>query len=886
MAYSLEEFSRIEAEESLIRFSTSLEGLKEEVANELLLKYGFNEFQEVKKRSLLERFIGYLLEPMSVVLGCASVFSFIIRDWIEGAAIMGVVIINSVIGLFQEGKAERAVKELKKILAFQTKVIRNGELKIIPSRLLVPGDIIFFEAGDVISADCRVIEGNGILVDESHLTGESEPISKNSSPIMAGDIPLYEMRNILFAGSRVLNGSGKALVINTGINTEVGKVAISIQKPEEEKSLLQTKLSKEIKFLVSLAFLSGILVIIISLLRQLELHQAVLLAISIMVAVFPEGLPASITISILLAIEKMAKESVIVKKLSSIEAMGNIDYICTDKTGTITQHNMSVKEYYLGGHYYHMSEILKMLGEGKNTPLLYDISLISYKCSTAKVLESEGNVLKEIGDPTEISIIKASMIMGFREELFNGLKIIESLPFSSELMYSASLIEEKSGKRFVYLKGAPEKILSMCENYFDGEKLISFDKISLYKFQHDIQKYSEKGFRLIGFAKKLILGSSCQLNNLDGGFTFLGCAVIYDPPKDEVKNVISIAKEAGINVVMITGDSKNTALSIAEQVGIASDLSEVMEGKELEQLDEEEFGRKVKELKVYSRIMPMTKLRIVRKLKELGFVVAMTGDGVNDAPALKMADVGIAMGRAGTQVSQEAADIILTDDNFSTIIAGVREGRTVFQNLRKLLWYLIANNVGKVFAVLIPPIFGYPVALLPVQLLWSNVVMESFPGIGISMDSSDEKIMKGKFRKNSESFISMRERWQILVDGLIFGLAICLGYIISYNRGGDVNISRTVAFLITLLSPQLFIFVLRDGDVMSKFLRKNPLLKLSSLFMLFVIGCMIYFKPFNLIFGTVPVFELRHWGIILLFSVIPSAARLILDYFDVKGKAN
>ncbi|MGC8770506.1 MAG: cation-translocating P-type ATPase [Brevinematia bacterium] len=876
METEISSFSKMSSDEALSHFSSSSNGLSEEKAKDLLKKYGYNEIKEAKKKSLFQKFFECLLEPMSIILAIASGFTFFIGDWIEGIAIMGVVIINTVISLFQEYKAEKALDELKKILSPQSKVIREGSLCVIGSKFIVPGDILFLEAGDIIPSDCRLIDGKQILVDESHLTGESLPIEKTNEAIEKEEIAIYEMKNILFSGSKLLNGSGYALVLRTGMNTEMGKIALSIQEETKGKTTLQQKISVEIKFLVTVAFLSGFLVILISIFRSLGIYHSILLAISIMVAVFPEGLPASITVSLLLAVERMAKNSVIVKKLSSIESLGNVDYICTDKTGTITQHNMTVKEYYIGGHYYSASDVLKMVSEGKNIGIIHDLFLTANKSSTATVEEVDGNIIKEIGDPTETSMIKASYIMGFKKEYFEGFKVLDSLPFSSENMYSCSLIADTGNRKAIYLKGAPEKVLSLCDSYYENEKkLQKFDKLSLQKWSSDIIKYSEKGFRVIGFAKKEIDEDRINKEKLSSGFTFLGCMVIYDPPKDEVKNVVKDARESGINFVMITGDSKNTAFSIAQNVGIANELNQVIDGKELDDLSEEEFAKKVEDLRVYSRVVPMVKLKIVDKLKSLGHIVAMTGDGVNDAPALKKADVGIAMGRAGTQVAQEAADIILTDDNFATIITGIKEGRNVFQNIKKLIWYLISNNLGKVFAIIITPLLGYSVPLFPVQLLWSNVVMESLPGIGISMDKPDEKAMKKKPDWTSKTFIKGQERFFILVDGLIFGLSIILGYIITYNLTRDEKISNTVAFVITLLAPQIYIFTLRSGKFIERFLKPNFLLKASTLLMLLIIIAIVYLKPFNLVFKTVPILDFKYGLIAIAMSLLPAINGLI-----------
>ncbi len=856
-------------------YTSSPAGLTPERVEANLLNFGLNELAEEKRRSFLEKLLNSLLEPIIIILFIASIISIFVGDLLDALVILGVVAINTCISLVQESNSEKAVEELRKMLSPEAKVIRSGKLEVIAAKYLVPGDVIFFEAGDIIAADSRLLEATDLLVDEAHLTGESEPIEKHSAPLLDGNLKLYEMKNIAFTGSKIIKGTGKALVISTGKLTEVGKIAKNIAQAKEEKTPLQKKIDVEINILMKIAFVTAAMVIVEGFVRHSSLEITLLTAISLMVAVFPEGLPASITIALSLAVHKLAKNSVIIKKLSSVETLGNVDFICTDKTGTITQHNMTVKELFIGNQHYSSTDLLKLLAEGENE-VLQNIFMIGFLCSTAEVEEVDGNFTKEIGDPTEISIMKAGYLLGFRKQQFSQYAVLSNIPFSSERMYSASLITIGNSEQRLILKGAPERVLELCSTQYKDKQNVKLDSSAINHILKELSQKAEKGYRLIAFAQKQVTGGDIESNL--SGLVFLGCAVIYDPPKDEVKEVIRTAQEANVSVVMITGDSKKTGFSIAESVGIASSLTQAIEGKEWELLSDTQKAETIENIRVFARVSPLDKLEIVELLKSRGHIVAMTGDGVNDAPALKKADIGIAMGRAGTQVAAEAAKVILTDDNFSTIINAIKEGRTVYNNIRKLITYLITNNIGKIIAIVGMPLLGFPVPLTPLQILWSNVIQESFPSVGISVDPGSPDIMKQKPSRLSDPLVSRPERLKMFLDGTLFGLAIMFGYYFTYKLSNSVPQAITASFMVTLLSPQWYIFTLRDGKFMEKIFRPNLLLKSFFVLSLVLLVVMLYVPGFNLIFNTVPIYDLRIFGIIFGLSLVSPVFRLFVSH--------
>lgn len=888
----LESLYTAPAEAVLEQLSSRRCGLTNEEAQGVRLSSGYNEIPGQKKVSLTTKVLNTLYEPMVLILLAAALFALLIGDWVEALAILGVVVINTGVSLVQDSKARKSLDELQKMLAPTVRVLRNGTIEILSTRFLVPGDIILFEAGDVIPADARVLDSKNLQVDESHLTGESEPVKKNAKTQSGKRLQPRELKNLVFSGSKVLDGNGLAVVYAIGTRTALGQLAQPPEPTEESYTGLRIQLARETKLLVFMAFLSAALVLIIFLFKNLNtwdakiIENAILLAVTIMVAVFPEGLPASVTIALSLAVERLARKAVIVKRLSSVETLGSIDTICTDKTGTLTAHHMSVQEFYLDLKFQSKADLFKLSAE-RSALALRDLFLITSRNSTAVIEEKNGTVLTESGDPTEVALLKAALFSGFKPGEFDAqVTSLDTIPFSSERMFSASLVQEPSGRRLLLVQGAPGKTLALSQTCRTGTDAVDLDLGLRRQIKRDLDSRAAAGYRIIGFALAEV-GSDYRKIGLDTlpVLTWLGAAVLHDPPKDEVRQAVEEARAAGISVVMLTGDSKKTGYAMAESVGIASSPRQAADGRDLDQMSPQEFRLLVESTRVYSRVMPLDKLRIVKTLRHNGHVVAMTGDGVNDAPALRNAHVGIAMGRSGTRISQDAADIILTDDNVSTIVTAVHEGRTVFANLKKLVQFLVTNNIGKVITTILTPLFVPGASLNAIMLLWSNVFMETAPGISLSVDASNGSVMNQPPPQRNAPIFGLKERLNMLFDGVVFGLVITAGYLITWHwaltqglsADTAARLAQTAAFAVTLLSPQLYVFMLRDGLFLKKFTAPNRWLKVFSLLMILMVPVVVFVPFCQQIFHTQAITSLKLWAVILGLSVFTSVLRLGRD---------
>ena len=729
--------------------ASGAQGLSSAVADERLLENGPNQLQEGKKKSITGIFISQFKDVMILILFAAAIISGFIGDVTDTIVILIIVVLNGVIGFIQEYRAEKAMLALKKMAIADAKVLRDEKISWLPSTQLVPGDVVLLEAGNAVPADIRIIESVNLKIEEAALTGESNAVDKISSDLNFEDLAIGDRKNIAFKGTFVTYGRGRGVVIETGMQTELGRIAKMLQA-EEVLTPLQQRMADFGKKLSLLVLLLCVLFFISGWLRGEDLIKMALTSISLAVAAIPEALPAVITISLALAAKRMIRFNCLIRKLPAVETLGSVTYICTDKTGTLTKNKMFVEQVFVNGRLYKINELKPLDDE--------NISLLLHAFALNNDAISDGDSFK--GDPTEIAL----------QETAAAEKIIPvSWPRLSEIAFDAdrklmTTFHSYQGKVISFTKGAPDILLEKCND------------VALKPLRQQVDEMASKGLRVLGFAYRIWdeLPEETESELNENELHFLGLTGMIDPPREEVFASIAECKSAGIVPVMITGDHPLTAKTIAERIGIVSSASDlIITGQQLANLGDVEFIEKVEKIKVYARVSPEQKLQIVKILQQRGHFVAMTGDGVNDAPSLKRANIGIAMGVTGTDVSKEAAHMILLDDNFSTIVKAVREGRRIYDNILKFIRYLMTTNSGELWTLLLGPVIGLPIALLPIHILWMNLVTDGLPAITLSFEKAEKNIMSRPPRSPQESvFGNGRGLHMIWVGMLMAGLAL------------------------------------------------------------------------------------------------------------------
>lgn len=873
------------------------EGLTDLEVAERLETYGPNVLAEEVKANPFMRFLDQFRSPLIYILLVASAIAFLLREYIDGAVILFIVIFNAVIGFVQEYKAEKALEALKQLAAPTANVLRSGDLVSVPSEEVAPGDIIRVAAGDRVPADARLIEAVRIKVEEAALTGESTPADKQEEPLPA-DIAVADRNNMVFAGTTVAAGRGTAVVTSTGLNTITGRIARDVQAAPSVETPISRKLGQIGNLLGVVGSLVAALLIGIGILRGFTIYELFLTAVAVAVSFIPEGLPAIVTIVLAIGVQRMARRRAIIRKLPAVETLGSTTVICTDKTGTLTQNEMTVRiiatpktQYTLTGEGYR-PEGSFITDESPTDPREHPELM---RLLDAVTLANDSHLVEEddqwwiTGDPTEGALVVAARKAGLRKPaLEEAQPRIDEIPFDSDAKYMATLHRADTDRTLVYVKGAPEVVLAMCDRVLDGEQPVELDDDRRRALQETNHHLAEQAYRVLAAAYREMPGDEEDLEHRDveSGMTFLGLLGMIDPPRPEVLDAVGKARQAGIRVIMITGDNPDTARAIARELGItapcppkdglespnsipaahADECLETITGRELQRMSEEELERRIPNIAVFARVDPQHKLRIVQALKKQGAIVAMTGDGVNDAPALKTADIGVAMGITGTDVSRESSDMVLSDDNFATIIAAVEEGRTIFANLRKVVQYLLATNTGEVLTFIVAIVAGFPIPLLPVQILWVNLVTDGFATAPISVEPKEGEVLRQPPRDPREPIVTKRSLWRIAMVAAIM-TAGTVGLFYYELQVTSLATARTMAFA-TLAIFQLFNAFNARSSTQSIFrlgFLSNPYV-LAGVGVSFLLQIVVVEVPwFETIFRTTGL-TLAQWGLVILVS--------------------
>ena len=836
-------------EELFKELSTSEKGLTKEEALKRLQTNGKNVINKSKKISIFKMIIGQLTDKMIIILFIASILSFILGEAAEGIVILIIIVINAVISIFQEKKAADAVEALRNMNAPMATVIRDGSAQDIHSADLVIGDIVFLEAGDIVPADIRLFKDNELMIDESALTGESEAVNKDALAILKDGLALGDRVNMAYSSTIVNYGTGLGVVTSVGMNTEVGKIAHMLENTDELDTPLKRKLEAVGKTLSIVGIIVSILIFIIGLLYGKDIISLLMISISLAISVIPEGLPATATIVMALGIQRMAKKNALVKKLPAVETLGSASVICSDKTGTLTQNKMTVVKTLFYDEF--------ILNKEGNIP--NEFLLGCMLCNNASLNESS------TGDPTEVALLE--YVKKENNDLFNTKfnRVFEQ-PFDS-VRKRMSVICEVNGKRVCYTKGALEELLELCPYILkDNEVILLTDEIKV-KILDKCEELSSEAYRILGFAYKNVDTIYKEGDNVEDNLIFIGISSMIDPPREEVMPAIKTFKEAGIKVVMITGDHRLTAKAIAKKLGIYSDDALVMTGEELHSISDEELIKKAPRITVFARVAPEDKLRIVKAYKANGEVCAMTGDGVNDAPALKQADIGVAMGKVGTDVAKEAADMLLLDDNFTTIEVAVKEGRRVYSNIQKVIQFLLSGNIAEVLVVFFSVVFNLSVPLMAVHILFINLVTDTLPALALGVDPENPDDMKKKPVKEGSLFEKGLVT-RVVFYGILLAFISLIAYIIGVKNGYKDGI--TMAFLVLCLS-QIVHALNQHSSTLSVFSKKHPKNKYLyiAMFASFIILMFVVLVPPIANFFSLVSLNFSEWVIVALLSLTP-----------------
>ena len=825
------------------------EGLNYEEVKIRQVKYGKNKLKDKPKESILTKFIKQFNDFMIIILIIASIVSAGIsffqheNDYIDSVIIIAIVVLNAIMGVIQEEKAQKAIEALNKMTPPKAKVVRENKISEINAEELVLGDLIILEAGSYVPADCRLIESHNLKIEESTLTGETEPVLKDSDMICKRNISLGDKLNMGFMASIVVNGTGKAIVTNIGMGTNVGKIANMIIENESPETPIQKKLGQVGKTLGIVCLAICLFIFVIGIIKNIDPIEMFMTSVGLAVAAIPEGLPAIVTIMLSIGVTKMAKKNSIIRKLPAVETLGSSSVICSDKTGTLTKNEMTVVEVI-----------------SRNQDFALELATM---CTDAD-LKYENGKYEISGEATEKAILNAGMKDGKNKiELYQKMPRVNEIPFSSERKMMTT-IHRNGDKYRIITKGAPDILIDRCT------KEINSSSIGKANIKSNNLQMAKKALRVLAVAYKDIdrLPSKIDSTSIEEDLIFVGLIGMIDPPRDNVKEAIRTCKHAGIKTVMITGDHIETAKAIAKDLGILMPKDLTITGQELNNMAQEELERKIKDCSVFARVTPEHKVRIVKAWQKTGAVVAMTGDGVNDSPALKKADIGIAMGKNGTDVAKNAADMILADDNFVTIVEAVKQGRNIYDNIRKAIHFLIATNIGEIVVILLGIILGFKSPLLAIQLLWVNLVTDSLPAIAIGLEPPEENIMRRRPVNSKKSIFSDGLWGKIIVEGLMIGILTLVAFSIG-NKYYNLETGRTMAFISIGLLELVHSFNIKsEKSILKTNIFENKFLILSFILGVFVQTIVVIIPTLASIFDLVSL-NSTQWIITILISILP-----------------
>ena len=830
-------------EDLLKELRTSLEaGLSSQEAQQRLGQYGENKLAEKKKKTNLQRFLEQFKDAMIIILLLAAAVSFVVAcfghdpmEFFEPLLILLIVVLNAVLGMVQEAKAEKALDALKSMSAPHARVLRDGKEQVIDAAQLVPGDVIRLEAGDFIPADARLLKSVSLKSEESALTGESVPSEKDAAALVEEKAPLGDRSNMVFSGCSVTYGTATAVVTGTGMNTEMGKIAGLLEGEEEGQTPLQQKLAQLGKYLGFVALAACAVIFVVGLINGINVLEIFMTAVSLAVSAIPEGLPAIVTIVLAIGVQRMVKKNALIRRLPAVETLGSASVICSDKTGTLTQNRMTLVKLWVNGE----PELETV--SASNTPTARELLRYGALCCDGSVVYKEDGTEQHIGDPTETSILVAAHKNGMeQDELNRQYPRLAELPFDSDrkLMTSVNQID---GKIVAIVKGAFDMMAARC---------VSGD-LEAAKEKND--EMSRGALRVLAVGYKFLekAPEDPTSEELENGLTLLGLVGMIDPPRPEAKAAVATCRQAGIKPVMITGDHVVTASAIAKELGILEEGDKAITGAQLDAMTEEQLDQEVEHISVYARVSPENKIRIVKAWQRKGQVVSMTGDGVNDAPALKAADIGCAMGITGTDVAKGAADMTLTDDNFATIVDAVREGRGIYANIKKVVGFLLGTNIGEVLTVFFAMILWHKTPLLSMQLLWINLVTDSLPAISLGMEAVEADVMDHKPKPKSEGIFAHGLGIQVVLQGCMFALLTLAAFVLGQRFGGSLEAGQTMAFMVLALTQIVQSFNMRSqrslfaiGPFSNKKLNGAALLSLALV-------CLVLFTPVRIAFGLV-----------------------------------